>query len=89
MLAAGVGGAAGVDHKYAVPATDKFLVGVAEEDHVYGLAELPRQGFRGFAFREHEARAVACGGYPGAGPLDVVNHADGDAAGPYDAGGVG
>ena len=68
---------------------DQFLVGVAVEDHVHRLAELLAQGLGGLAFGEDEAGAVGGGGYPGAGPLDVVDHSYGYASGLDDAGGVG
>ena len=68
---------------------DEFLVGVAEEDYVYGLAEFPAQGFGGLALGEDEAGSVRGGGNLGAGPLDVVDHADGDGSSVDYAGGVG
>ena len=76
-------------YQHIVPVADQFLVGVAEENYVYGLAEFPEQGFGGFAFGKDEAGAVAGGGDFGAWPLDVVNHADGDGSGVDYAGGVG
>ena len=89
VAAPGVCGTAGVDPPDAVPMTDQLFVGVAEEDDVDGFAELAGEGIGGFAFGQDEAGAVGGGGDLRAGPLDVVDHADGDPADVDDTGGVG
>lgn len=68
---------------------DEFFVGVAEEDDVDGFAELAGEGFRALTLGQDEAGAIGGGGDPGAGPLDVVDHADGHVFEVDDAGGVG